>query len=292
MAFKNFKGTVWSAEIERELERLCVFAEDCNTDFEGDVKECGDSVKILGVGQPTITLITKGQRKTNLPTAEDLEDASITMYINQMAVFHYKVDDIDAAQAKGNVKGALNEETSAGIADTIDRHIAAVCVGDDVKKLFSTPKTLVSGVAGSGEINILTMLDIAAQTLYENDVHKNTTIVATLTPAAHRLFKEAYRVADTNNHEQMKNGRVGMYNGMIIKMSNNVHKTGTGSSQVTHISVRTRKAVAFANPLTHTEAYRPEVGFADAVKGYSLFQAQTVRPKEAVNANVIVPAVA
>ena len=144
-------------------------------------------------------------------------------------------------------------------------------------------------MAGEGEINILTMLDICQQRLYEKDVHKSTAIVATLTPAAHRLFKEAYRTADTNNHEELKNGRVGMYNGMIIKMSNNVHKTGTGSSQVTNISVRTRKAVAYANPLTHTEAYRPEKGFADAVKGYSLFQAQVVRPKEAINANVIVP---
>lgn len=289
MAFKNFKPQVWAAEIELELERLCVFAEDCNRDFEGAVKDMGDSVKILGVGKPTITVITKGQRKTNLPNREELEDTSVTMYINQMAVFNYEIDDIDQAQAKGDFKGILAEETSESVANAMDQHIAAVCA--EAPKLFETAKTLVSGKAEDGQINILTMIDIAMQRLYENDVPAvGTKIVVTLTPAAHRLFKEAYRTADTNNHEELKNGRVGMYNGAIIKMSNNVHKTGTGSSQVTHISVRTRKAVAFANPLTHTEPYRPEVGFKDAVKGYSLYQAQLVRPKEAVDANVIVPA--
>ena len=43
---------------------------------------------------------------------------------------------------------------------------------------------------------------------------------------------------------------------------------------------------AFVNPLTHTEAYRPEKSFADAVKGYALFDGKVVRPKEIINVNV------
>lgn len=292
MAYKNFQPVVWSAEIERELERMCVFAEDCNRKFEGDVENHGDSVKILGVGKPTITVVAKGQRRASMPERETIDDTSVIMYINQMAIFNYEIEDIDKAQMKGDIKTALNEETSAGVACAIDKHVAEIAVGSEVSKLFgATPKTLVSGIAGDGQINILTMLDVAAQKLYENDVPTTgEQIVATLPPGAHRLFKEAYRTVDTNNHELMKNGKVGMYNGMIIKMSNNVHKTALGDNVVEHISIRTRKAVALAIAKTHTEAYRPEEGFADAVKGYTLYQAQVVRPKEAVDANVIVPA--
>lgn len=50
MAYQNFIPTVWSEAIERELERLCVFAENTNRKYEGDVKKMGDSVRILGVG--------------------------------------------------------------------------------------------------------------------------------------------------------------------------------------------------------------------------------------------------
>lgn len=49
--------------------------------------------------------------------------------------------------------------------------------------------------------------------------------------------------------------------------------------------VHTDKAVAFVNPMTHVEAYRPEKGFSDAVKGFVLYQAKIVRPKELVVLN-------
>ena len=50
--------------------------------------------------------------------------------------------------------------------------------------------------------------------------------------------------------------------------------------------VRTERAVAFANPLTHTEPYRPEKRFSDAVKGYVLYGTKIVRPKELMILNV------
>ena len=51
MSYANFIPTVWNEQIDRELERLCVFVEDCNRKYEGKVKEKGESVKILGVGK-------------------------------------------------------------------------------------------------------------------------------------------------------------------------------------------------------------------------------------------------
>lgn len=285
--FQNFIPNVWAAEIMAEVDRLCVFAADCNRDFEGSVKKMGESVKINGVGSPTITVITKGQRKSAMPAREQIEDTSVIMYINQMAIFNYGIDDIDAAQMSGNVKSKLNQKTSARIASEMDKRVATVCAGADVPKLFKSAKKLVSGVAGEGEINILTLLDLAAQHLYENDVPTTgVSIVATLSPAAHRLYVEAYGDKDTDNHELMKNGRVGMYHNIVIKMSNNTVKDAAGQ----HISIRTTEAVAFANPLTHTEAYRPEDGFEDAIKGYSLYDAMVVLPKEIVDAIVTVPA--
>ena len=39
MSYANFIPTVWNEGIMRELERLCVFSEDCNRQYEGDVKK-------------------------------------------------------------------------------------------------------------------------------------------------------------------------------------------------------------------------------------------------------------
>lgn len=85
MAYQNFIPSVWSEGINRELERLCVFAEDCNRKYEGKVKKQGESVTILGVGKPTIKRIAKASRNKDIDSPEEIEDTSVIMYINQIA---------------------------------------------------------------------------------------------------------------------------------------------------------------------------------------------------------------
>ena len=285
MAYQNFIPTVWNEGIERELERLCVFVEDCNRKYEGAVKKKGESVTILGVGKPTIKSLAKANRNNDIDAPEEIEDTSVIMYINQIRYFNYMVGDIDKAQSVGGVMDALEQETSEGLADEIDKYIAGFAVDSSVAALYgSSPVKVVSGTAASGEKNILHILDEAIQKLYENDVKATTKIVVTISPRFYTLFKQAYIDKDTNNSEMLKNGKVGKYGNVIVKMSNNVHTTNSGATD--NIMIRTQRAIAYAKPLTHTEPYRPEKKFADAVKGFILFDAKVVRPKEVININV------
>ena len=158
---------------------------------------------------------------------------------------------------------------------------------DEAVKLYATAPKVVSGTAGEGEVNVLDALDLAAQKLYENDVKQSTKIVATVTPRFFTKFRKDYASKDTDNSAILKNGKVAMYGNLTIKMSNNVAKARTTTEGDTDlIQVKTQRAIAFAKPLTHTEAYRPEKGFADAVKGFILFDAKIVRPKEMFILNV------
>lgn len=277
MAYQNFIPSVWSEGINRELERLCVFVEDCNRSYEGSVKKKGESVTILGVGKPTIKAIAKASRNNDIEAPEEIEDTSVIMYINQIRYFNYMVGDIDKAQAVNGVMEALELETSEGLADEVDKYVASFVVDSSVAKLSANATNVTKD-------NILGILDSAIQRLYENDVKATTKIVVTISPRFYTLFKQAYIDKDTNNSEMMKNGRVAKYGSVIVKMSNNVHKTDSGATD--NIMIRTQRAIAFAKPLTHTEAYRPEKKFADAVKGFILFDAKVVRPKEVININV------
>lgn len=287
MAYANFIPTVWNEGITRELERLCVFVEDCNRQYEGSVKKKGESVTILGVGKPTIKSIAKANRNNDIDGPEEIEDTSVIMYINQIRYFNYMVGDIDKAQAVGGVMDALNQETSEGLANEVDTYVAGFATDSSVKKLYATAPTLVVGSASSGQKNVLDVLDEALQELYENDVKQSTKIVATVSPRFFTKFKKEYLTKDTDNSAILKNGKVAMYGNVIIKMSNNVKKTQTSNADDTdNIMLRTQRAIAFAQPLTHTEAYRPEKKFADAVKGFILFDAKVVRPKEVININV------
>lgn len=273
MSYANFVPKIWAKAIERELERKLVFAEDCNRQYEGDVKQMGDTVKILGVGKPTISKQKGGS--IILPDAETVEDTSVEMQINTVAYFNFVVDDIDKRQAVGGLMDALNTEATQELASEMDKDIAALAGTRDAKKLYSDYKAVNAD-------NVLGTLDLALQMLQENDVPADAKIVATVPPWFLTHLRTAYTKLDTDNSDLLKNGKVGRYNNILIKMSNNVYSTASGSN----IMVRTERAVAFANPLTHTEPYRPEKRFSDAVKGYVLYGTKIVRPKELMILNV------
>lgn len=274
MSYRNFVPRVWAVGINKELDKNLVFAENTNREYEGNVKKQGDSVRILGVGKPTITTTT--DKNIVLGDAENVEDTSITMTINQIAYFNYKVDDIDKRQAKGNVMQALAGETSEGIADVMDKYIANLSTKDEALLDAASAYQITKS-------NILTKLDEALQALYERDVKPSAKITATVPPWFYMLLKQAYVDLDTDNSKMLENGRVGRYGNVIIKMSNNVAEN---SDKGNLIQIKTDRAIAFCKPFVHTEPYRPEKGFSDAVKGFTLYDAKIVRPKEMVVMNV------
>lgn len=277
MAYKNFIPTVWSTAIQHELFRASVMVEDCNRRYEGDVKRRGDSVRILGVGAPTIHTLARDSASGNITGPEELEDQSITMLIDQIRYFNYMIGDIDEAQATGNLMQEYNKETSEKMAQVVDQYIAAFATDDNVK-------TLNNSAAKVTKSNVLEAIDDAIQMMRENDVSTNTKLVLTAPPRFTKLVKQAFISTSTNNPDVMEHGVVAKYGNVIIKESNNVATTNSGA--VDNIMLRTQRAIAFAQPLTHTEAYRPEQKFADAVKGFILFGAKVIRPKEIININV------
>ena len=274
MAYENFIPTLWAEKINRELERKCVFMENTNREYEGIVKQQGDTVRILGVGKPTITTTTS--KAITLSAAESIEDTAITMPIKKIAYFNYKVDDIDKRQSVGGLMEALNAETSEGLANTMDKAIA------DLSKNTIAVLDAASAYQVTA-LNILEKIDTALVKLYENDVAQNTKITMTVSPQFYMLLRQAYVKLDTDNHDMMKNGFVGRYGNIDVKMTNNISHPTAG---VDLIQIKTDRAIAFAKPMTHTEAYRPESGFSDAVKGFILFDTKIVRPKELINMNV------
>lgn len=279
MAYKNFIPEIWAETINRDLERVCVFASDCNREYEGSVSKMGDSVRILGVGAPTITTYSNKDDFKGLSSAETVEDTSVTMVINQLATFNYKVDDIDKRQAVGGLMEALSAETSEKLSNEQDKYISSLAGDKLAKRMWNASKEVTAD-------NILDCLLEAHQMLMENDVSTQTRVVVTLNPRLATLYKKAMSLRDTDNSDLLKNGLIDRFDGMDIKVSNNVHRVKEGSVTSDLIQVKTQRAIAFARPMIHTEPYRPENGFSDAVKGFVLYDAKIVRPKEMVVMNV------
>ena len=275
MSYQNFIPTIWNETINHELERKHVFVEDTNRQYEGDVQKAGDTVRILGVGKPTIkTALTKDGSITLNPP-EVVGDSSVSLLIDHVAYFNYKVDDIDKRQAVGGVMDALSQETSEALAQEEDCAVSGLSTAIEAVKDDPTGTEITTN-------NILSYIDGGLEKLYENDVTPDTKITMTVPPWFYMILKQAYIKLDTDNSDMLENGRVGKYGNVIVRMSNNVVKDASNYSL---IQLKTQRAIAYAKPMTHTEPYRPENGFSDAVKGFILFGTRIVRPKEMIILN-------
>ena len=280
MAYQNFKAKIWSKAIDRELERAFVFADGTNQQYSGEIKGLGDTVRILGVGKPTVTEHDLINGDITLSSPEKVSDTSVSLVVDKAAYFNYAVGDIDKAQGAGKVMAVLNEEASEEVANCIDKHIANLVHPDS--------GTVGLQIANGGSAiqidntNVMATLDACQAMLYANDVSPATEVEVILPPWLYMLFRQAYQNKDTDNSQYLTNGKVAKYGNMIIKMSNNVAMKTISSTDHYYVQIRTKRAIALAMSEAHTEPYRPESKFEDAVKGFKLYGAKIVRPKELV----------
>lgn len=267
MSYNNFIPTVWSEKIQRERERAVVAAALCWKDFEGDIKDVGDTVRINGVSRPTVGTYVKNSTTI---TPENLNDNSQTLQITQSDYFAFEIDDVDKRQGKGNIMSATMMEAAAALAETEDSYIYG---------LYAGAKTTVDCTAITSA-TVISKLTSALKTLWGYNVPKGEEVFLEVSPS----FLEKLLLADiklmTPNDGLLKSGFSGVIPslGMKVYMSNGVYNDGTFD----YCFVRTRKAIAIADQFSKTEAYRPEGGFSDAVKGLHLYGAKVLRPKELV----------
>lgn len=273
MSFKNFVPIALSEKINTELSRSMVFYDNVNHEYEGKAKEVGDVVKILNAGKPTIKEYKDGKLH-ELEGTEKLQGSSIFLPIDHVAQYNFKVDDLDKAQAVGNLYSVYMQEAKEGLSDVMDRFIAGFAA--DKNANIYTPDAVTT------DANILDFVSECLVELYEKDVTPSTEITVTGSPRFWSLMKKAYREIDTNNHEMMSTGSMGRYDGATIKMSNNVFRKTEGGTDYEYVQIKTNRAIAFAKPYIHVEPYRLEKEFSDAVKGYGVYGGVLARPKEMV----------
>lgn len=267
MSVKNFVPEIWSANIEKSLDEFLVAADFCNRSYEGEVKEAGDLVRVNEAIRPTIIESADG-KAIDMSTPENPDGTQIAMPIIYQAGFNYSVNDVDKAQAKGNLGAVLKGEATQGVANAIDKRILKLAKENVVKK--STAVTITTS-------NVLDEINKGLAYLYSKNVPANAALEIIVSPNFHRFFLGAYEKLDTDNSAMIKAGTVGRYGNCTVKMSNNLYNDGTYD----YILIRTNKAFAYACPSIITEAIPNPTRLGDVVRGRSLYGCKVMRPDEA-----------
>ena len=254
MAVTNFIQTIWSHSIQKDLELECKLVDGCLRTYEGDVKYAR-TVKILGVGEPTITVYDGTPLEY-----EKMTDKGQELTIDQQRAFHFLVDDVDQAQSVPGLREEYQRKAVHGLAVARDTYVAG----------------LIKGATNSNTADALTReaikeaIDEAIVALRERNFNEDGRIE--ISPAVYNLFKNELITLSTDNPEYIKKGIVGMYDGFKVIMTNNLAKDGS----YVYCDIRGEKAVAFAGQINEVEAMRHPNLFADIVRGLDTFGAKVI----------------
>ena len=255
MAVTNFIQSIWSKKIQDDLEIKTKLVENCLRDYEGDVKHAA-SVKILGVGEPTIGKYSAG---TDI-TIEDMDDRGQLLTIDQANYFAFYVDDIDQAQSVPGLAERYQEKAV---------HVLAVARDTFVANLIKGATNATTATANTAEA-VKEAIDEAIVALRERNFDEEGVIE--ITPAVYNVFKNHLITLSTDNPEYIKKGIVGVYDDFKVVMSNNMAK----DSGHVYCDVRGKKAIAFAGQINEVEALRAEKRFKDIVRGLDTFGAKVI----------------
>ena len=94
MSVKNFIPQIWSARLLEHLDKAHVYANLVNRDYEGEIRNFGDTVKVNQIGDITIKDYTKG---SDIEDPDDLDGTQQILTINQSKYFNFGIDDVDNA---------------------------------------------------------------------------------------------------------------------------------------------------------------------------------------------------
>jgi hypothetical protein len=281
LSYLKFRPEIWSAKLLVAYRNSLVYEALVNRDYEGEIAEYGDTVRITNIGRPTIWNYTPNQ---SIPAAEQVNDAQRTLVVDQAKGFNFAVDDIDKRQARGNVVTQSMTEAAYGLANQVDQYISAFYTSIQSANQLGAKTVSSAANATDALSNVLIPMKVR---LDKANVPTQGR-VAIVSPDFHGALLQDNRFLRANESgttDSLRNGFVGRAVGFDILLSNQTPTT-TGTDSV--IIAGTNAAITFAEQLTEIEPYRPQDKFADAVKGLTLYGAKVIRPDSLASAYVTV----
>lgn len=275
MTVRNFVPEIWSSRLLVATRKALVYAAPnvVNRDWEGDIAEAGDTVRITSVSRPAIGTYVPG---TTTITPEKLTTGQRTLVVDQSKYWAFSIDDVDKRQAKSNLIPQAMSEAAYGLADVVDQYVASLYTQIAAANFLNLVGAPIDTYTAPTDFYNKILVPLRTK-LTKADVPKvGRYVIVPPEGYASLLLDDRFIKADNAGTDAgLRNGMVGRAAGFDIYESNNC-PVPTGDTTVVQAGVK--EAITFAEQINKTEAYRPESSFSDAVKGLALYGAKVIRP--------------
>ena len=291
MTVASFIPELWSAKLLDKYDAAQVYTQGtvANRDYEGEIRNMGDTVHINEIGDPGVRAYTRG----DAITFDDLDTTDQELVIDQADYFAFLVNDVDKVQARADFGGAALDRAALKLRGKADAYAGGLLKAGAATANKYGRATIVSGgtqMAGAGQVTAYDLLVELGLLLDNQDAPEEGryVVVPPAFIAATRKDDRFVRVDASGSSETLRNGIVARAAGFDILKTTAVPTVGgSGADKDDKVIIAgVPGAFTFANQILKTEAGRVEAGFDDYVKGLHVYGAKVTIPEGIATATI------
>lgn len=310
----TFIPTLWSKKLLIKLYQNLMLTEIVNTEYEGQLKNQGDTVRIRSVPDVTIRPYEMGtnlQYEVPTPVYQDMQ-------INQGFYFGVKVSDIHEYQSDMNLMDTFTTEAAKQLKIQIENEVffnSFVTEGPHASNEGATAGAIsaaynlgtdVTPIDQATAANVLNGILRMSSALDEQNVPEDGRWLIITPYDRHLLMQsniaQAYFTGDSSS--TIRSGKIGMLDRFTVYVSNLLPRGAAGKALVAGLDdpadggavsnakarrimvAGTKHAISFASQIEKTEPMRDPTDFGDIVRGLTIYGRKVVKPEALVTAIV------
>ena len=288
----GFIPEIWSGKLVEKFYASTVLAAISNTDYEGEIRNQGDRVKIRT--KPTITI--RDYRADGQLTLERPEGSNVELYIGNGKYFNTILDDVMEVQSDLNALSIWSDDAAQQLKIKVDTDVlSGILGGMNVKNrgttagaitssinlgVSGTPLATVSRSPSAGQVEILDVLLRLGQALDEQNIPEDGRWAVIPAWAAQYLkfsdLRQAYLTGDSIS--PLRNGRIGMIDRFTLYVSNLLPAGVAGGLAAGEFVIYAGHAhgLTFASQISKVETLRSELTFGTILRGLQVYGYQIV----------------
>lgn len=284
----GFIPEIWSGKLVEKLYASTCFGEIANTDYEGEIKNKGDTVQIRTVPSITIKDYQIGGGLTyEKPTSDKVE-----LQIDKAKYFAFEVNDIDRYQADIKLMDEFSDDGGEQMKIAIDtdilaRHYADVDAANAGATAGVKSASYNLGAAGAPiaitKANVLDVLVDCGSVLDEQNVPETGRWIILPAWMSGMLKKSDLKDASIMGDAQsvFRNGKLGTLDRFTVYISNNMSivDDAVAAKKATNIMFGHKKALTFASQMTQMETLPNPTDFGKLVRGLNVYGSKVIDPK-------------
>mgnify|MGYP000335784931 FL=1 len=309
-----FIPTLWSGKLLAKFYQNTMLSEVTNTDYEGELKNQGDTVRIRLAPSISISDYTVGQTLSYEVPTPIFQD----MQVNKGKYFGVQVNDVLAYQADMNLMNMFTEDAAKQLKIAIENEVffnsfvtegpAAQNEGATAGKISAAYNlgTDIAPIDQATPENVLKAILRMSTVLDEQNVPEDGRFLI-ISPFDRQLLMQssiaqAYFTGDQAS--TIRTGKIGMLDRFSVYVSNLLPRGEAGKALVAGLSATstggavnnakarrimvagTKQATSFAMTINKTEPLRNQTDFGDIVRGLAVYGRKVVKPEALVTVTV------